>query len=341
MLSKKLKTYLTLLMEKHRVSVVGYVIVNNYKITAADIVSIDPAIKTSINSLFQACSLSKCLTAYAILKLIAENKLNLDQAINQQLISWEIPRSPYSEDITLRQCLNMTSGLCYGELDATFPDYTQHQTLPSLNNILNGILPANNLPIKSIYPPGSCYAYSGAGYMVLQQLIEDITHESFINYMDNEILKNLNMTHSRFEYPKITTSIIPGFNKDNHINPDGWHPIPTTASGGLWSTPLDIAKFILEISRSPLANEIFAPQKNSRFKFNLGFVIDNQNKNLNFRKNGHNSDYHHELLMFPHTGQGIVVMTNAASGIVLINHFIAEIAKQFQWPDYALDFNEL
>lgn len=343
---------LTISMKKNNVSVVSYAVIDHNEITIIDSISIDPQIKVSSSSLFQACSLSKSLTAYAILKLIAEGKLDIDASINKQCLSWQIPKNEYNHKVSIRQCLSMTSGFCYGELNASFPSYTQDQKIPTLKEILYGMKPAHNQPIKIGYPPGSQCHYSGAGYMVLQQLIEDVTHQSFSQYMRTEILVPLKMAHSTFECllnSEIKADAIPGFHPDGQMNNRGWENIVTTASGGLWSTPSDLANFVLAITKAylgidntvipqNLAKEMLTRQEKSGFA--LGVVVDGEGKQLNFRKNGHNNGYHNELLMFPHTGQGIVVMTNSAAGISVINELIALIAKKFQWPPYLLSFDE-
>lgn len=349
----KFQHYLLSTMAKYKVSAVGYAIINKYKIIKANTISNTPQIKAFTNSILQACSFSKCLTAYAILKLVAEEKIDLDLAVNKQLETWQIPQSEYSEEITIRQCLSMTSGFHYGALNSSFAGYSQERDLPSLKNILNGEAPATNPPVKICYKPGSSYFYSGAGYMVLQQLIEDKTKQPFTQFMNNHVLKSLDMAHSVFQQPLTGTwkpHAIPGFNANSEMNSGGWDNIPNLASGGLWSTPSDMATFALHITSAylgtnnsvipkTLAVEMLTRQKKSNF--GLGLIIDGDNKTLNFRKNGHNNGYHNELLMFPNTGQGVVVMTNSAGGISLIEDLIKFVADQYAWPSYSPHFNEI
>jgi CubicO group peptidase (beta-lactamase class C family) len=285
--------------------------------------------------------------------LVEAGKLDLNKPVNQQLKSWKIPGGEYADQITAKHCLTMTSGLCYGEFKTSFPGYKQSQSLPTLQNILDGREPATNVgsPVRSSYRPGSVYSYSGAGFMVLQKLIEDATGTAFAKFLDEQVLPSMSMTQSTFECPlgKAHRNLaVPGFDKFGKINNAGWYNIPYTASGGLWSTPSDLAKFSLQIAKvyqcggsfpPSLLSMMLEPQENSIF--GLGIVVDGKGKFLNFRKNGHNTGYRNELLMFPNTGQGIVVMTNSANGIALINEFIDFIAKQQQWPDYSTNFDEL
>lgn len=339
-------------MRKYNVSVVGYSIIEKYKIDITKTISIDSDIEVSNDSLFQSCSFSKSVTAAGILKLCGLGKIDLDKPINAQLKSWKISQETKINEVNARQCLSMTSGLCYGALKASFSPYTQDKPVPSLKDILQGKSPATNFPVSLSFAPGTDYDYSGAGYMVLQQVIEDVTGTSFADYMQSEILNFFNMKNSIFQHPlneKWKVRAIPGFDINGKILKGGWDNIPSFASGGLWSTPFDLANFVLGITKSylgidtdviqkKLAIEMLTRQKNS--SFGLGVVVDVEGKAMNFRKNGYNTGYHNELIMFPNAGQGIVVMTNSAVGMPLIKEFIAFIAHRYAWQSYSLEFNE-
>src|SRR5438093_11777350 len=120
----------------------------------------------------------------SILILQDQKKVNIDKSINSHLKSWKIPTDPYAEEATLRQAINMTSGLCYQELNPNFLPYSLDMPLPTLKQILNGQSPATNYPICQGFKPGSHYHYSGAGYMVMQQVIEDIAQQPFIEFIE-------------------------------------------------------------------------------------------------------------------------------------------------------------
>jgi len=140
-------------MRDYNVPVVAYAIIDHSSIITAKTLSIDPKIHVNKVSLFQAASISKSVSAYAALRLIAQGKLKLNEPVNKQLFSWKIPPSKFSKNdpVTLRQILSMTSGLSV----SGFPGYRQGKPLPNLKEILNGKPPANNLPIRVFYKPGS------------------------------------------------------------------------------------------------------------------------------------------------------------------------------------------
>lgn len=349
--SMDLESNLIAAMKAYHVPVIGYAIIENGKIVEANTLSINPAIKVSRNSLFQAASISKTISAYGALKLVSSGKLNLDEPINPKLKTWKIPESVYSinNPVTLRQLLDMTSGLSV----SGFPGHAQGQPLPTPTEILEGKFPANTQPIRIFYTPGSRYFYSGGAFQVLQQLIEDVTQHSFQSWMQTEILKPLKMSHSFYQYPlsnELHSFAVPGFLADGAMIKGGWNNYAIAGAGGLWSTPTDLAKFAVDVSNSYLgfhnkiiskdvAKQMLHRQKNT--DYGLGVVINGEGKNLNFRKAGHNLGYHNELLMFPEVGKGVVIMTNSENGEYVINYIIPIIAKKYHWPCYFPFFDEL
>ncbi len=338
-------------MKAYRVPVVGYAIIKNYKIVAVKTLSIDPKLSVSDSSLFQAASISKSVSAYGALKLVSLDKLNLDESVNGRLTAWKIPKNEYNKNnpVTLRQMLSMTAGLSV----SGFSGHVQGEKLPTLKEVLNGKPPANTPPIRVFYTPGTQYFYSGGAFQVLEQLIEDVTKQPFQNWMENEILKPLDMTHSIFQYPldeKLRVNAVPGFLNDGTMIRDGWNNYAIAAAGGLWSTPTDIAKFTINVANTYLdkesniisqsvARQMLTRQKNT--DYGLGVVVNGIGRTLNFRKAGHNAGYHNELLMFPNSGDGIVIMTNSENGEYIINYFISLVAQKFHWPCYFPYFDEL
>jgi CubicO group peptidase (beta-lactamase class C family) len=349
--NNSLETILTALMKKHSIAGVGYALINDFEVADAVTISQDKQINAG-TSLFQACSLSKTLAAFAILKLASDNLIDLDSPIATQLKGWKLPANDFPIPVTVRQCLSMTSGLTFGEIGKSFLGYPQGTPVPTLNEILQGLPPATNDAIKISDEPGSHYYYSGAGFMVLQQLIQDVSGLSYNKFIKDKILKPLQMEVSTVQCPlpsSMTQNVV--LPSNSQISAEiSWDNIPAAASGGLWSTPAEIAKLVLAISKAYLgkdnrlvkqsyAKEMLSTQSNSIF--GLGLIIDGDDKNLNFRKNGHNSRYHDELIMFPNTGQGIVIMTDSPLGINLINDFIEQVSRLYQWPTFSPDFNEL
>lgn len=337
-------------MKAYHVPVVGYAIIKDNQVISATTLSIDSRITVSPSSLFQAASISKSVSAYGALKLVSQGELNLDEAVNSKLATWKIPVNQYNQStpVTLRQLIDMTSGLSV----SGFPGHAQGEPLPTLLQILNGVPLANTPPIRVFYQPGTQYFYSGGGFEVLEQLMEDVTHQSFNAWMKNEVLTPLKMQQSVFEYPlekAKSKEAIPGFLADGTMIKDGWNNYAIAAAGGLWSTPTDLAKFAMDITKAYRSNQGLISEKIARqmltrqenTDYGLGVVIDGKGKKLNFRKSGHNLGYHNELIMFPNSGDGVIIMTDSENGEYVINYLIPLIAKKYHWPVYFPFFDEL
>jgi CubicO group peptidase (beta-lactamase class C family) len=339
-------------MKHAHVPVVGYALIKNYRIITVNTLSLNPKIKVSKYSLFQAASISKSISAYGALKLVSEGKLYLDTAVNKQLVTWKIPTNQYNKNhpVTLRQLLDMTSGLSV----SGFPGYPQRQPLPTLNELLDGKPPATTPSIRVFYSPGTRYFYSGGGFEVLEKLLEDTTQQPFNIWIKNNILTPLKMHQTVYDLPSTTkksmTNIIPGFLADGTMIKDGWENYPIASAGGLWSTPEDLAKFAIAVSNAyrgikpavisqATAKKMLFRQQNT--DYGLGVVVNGYDETLNFRKSGHNLGYHSQLLMFPNRGDGIVIMTNSENGEALIKNIIPRIAAKYHWPCYFYDFNEM
>ncbi len=348
--NKEISDELLAAMQTYKVPVVGYAIIKDYQIVTADTVSIDPKISVNRKSIFQAASLSKMVAAYGALRLVSENKIKLDDPVNNLLKKWKIPDNYFTKDhpVTLRELLNMTSGLSVNK----FYGYPQWNQLPSLTEILDGKQPATNAPIRVTYQPGTKYSYSGGGFVVLQQLIEEMTRVNFGDWAEQTVLTPLDMNQSIFQFPlndKLHGLAVPGYLSDGQMVQDGWENYPAIAASGLWSTPTDIAKLIIDMSKSifeddkslvtpALGEEMLKRDKNT--SYGLGVVVNGTGDRLNFRKSGHNTGYRHQVIMFPETGDGMVIMTNSENGDFLINYIIPIIARRNNWPCYFPYFDE-
>lgn len=99
------------------------------------------------DTLYQAASLSKLVTAVAALRLVEQGRLALDRDVNEQLTGWRLPDSPLTRGhpVTLRGLLSMTAGIGV----PGYVGYAPEQPLPDLVQILDGAPPANS-------PPADC-----------------------------------------------------------------------------------------------------------------------------------------------------------------------------------------
>src|ERR1044072_1043854 len=120
-------------------------------------------------TLFQAASISKSLSAMLALQLVEKGKLDLDSDVNERLVSWKVPDNEFTKEqkVTLRRLLSHTAGVTV----QGFLGYPSGEAMPSLRQILDGEKPANSAAIRVDMKPGSSFRYSGGGYVILQQLL--------------------------------------------------------------------------------------------------------------------------------------------------------------------------
>src|SRR5437763_565028 len=123
------------------------------------------------STLFQAQSISKPVSATAMLRLVEAGQLSLDEDVNSYLKSWKVPENNFTNQakVTLRRIVSHNAGVTVGG----FGGYRLGDSIPALPQILNGEKPANSAPIRVDAVPGSIFRYSGGGFLVMQQLLID------------------------------------------------------------------------------------------------------------------------------------------------------------------------
>ncbi|MBE0664815.1 MAG: beta-lactamase family protein, partial [Candidatus Aminicenantes bacterium] len=132
------------------------------------------AAPVTTDSLFEAASTTKAVVAAIVLGLVQEGKLDLDKDVNQYLTSWRIAENDLTrrQKVTLRLLLSHRAGL-----PATNFPYADGAAPPTLLQVLKGEAPAGNKAAVVEIEPGSKWQYSNIGYVVIQQLLEDVLGE--------------------------------------------------------------------------------------------------------------------------------------------------------------------
>lgn len=169
------------------------------------------------NTVFQVSSLSKWVSAVGIMKLVEDGKLELDAPIKNYLTRWQLPPSEFNnEEVTVRRLLSHTAGLTDGLGYSGFETASQvqsiEQSLTKAADADEGISGEVRVGIK----PGGEFKYSGGGYTLLQLLVEEVSGQSFISYMKENIFIPLNMLHSSYVWEDSS-----GFALAEFYNSDG------------------------------------------------------------------------------------------------------------------------
>lgn len=295
------------------------------------------------DTLYQAASLSKFVASIGAMRLVESGTLKLDEDVNDRLTSWKVPSNSLdsTHKVTLRGLLSMTGGIGV----PGFLGYPVGSQLPTLRQILDGTPPANSPPVTVIAVPGSAYHYSGGGYEIAEALMQDATETPFPQLMRELVLDPLGMNASSFDLPpdgRLAARATSGHFGDGKELPGRWNLFPEHAAAGLWSTPTDIAKLLVQLAhtwqgfssiflRRQTLQEILTPQNGG--PYGLGAAIAGDGASLVLMKRGQNIGYQGYLILYPATGQGMVVMTNSDNGSKLAEALIKRAATAYDWPD--------
>lgn len=335
-----------------RIPGVSIAVVNDYQIEWADgYGSREMGKLDAVNTetLFQACSISKAVTAIAALRLVERGQLDLDSDINAFLTSWKVrPQEKGLEQpvVTLRQLLSHTAGMSV----AWYPGYHREQDIPTLYEVLESIYVSyitNTPEVRVIATPGQSFRYSGGGYCVVQQVLMDVIQKPFPELMQELVFEPVAMRQSTYEQPLPAEKwdiAAAGHRPGSRPVPGKWHIYPEMAAAGLWTTPSDLARMAIDLQRtkagmpsrllsSQMVNELLTTQSKAgkRGDIGLGVFMHSKGNQARFGHAGDNAGFNCQWISSVHKGQGCVIMTNSDEGWLITDKLPRIIAQVYNW----------
>lgn len=195
-------------------------------------------------TIFPVASVSKWVTSFGVLKLVEQGKLDLDKPIDDYLTRWHLPKSEFdNKKVTVRKLLSHSSGLVD---DLGYNGFTSNETVQTIEESLTKAsdAPYSEGVAKVGYEPGSKYMYSGAGYTILQLLIEEITDQSFQDYMTQEVFEPLKMGNSTFVLSEKPNLQLTQIYKEDGTKRE-FNKFTALAAAALVTCTEDLSKFLL------------------------------------------------------------------------------------------------
>ncbi len=327
------------LMQHFHVPGLSVAVIRDFKIhwvKAYGIADVETGRPVETDTLFQAASISKPVTAMAAMRLVDEHRLSLDADINTILKSWHVPGS----SVTPRSLMSHTSGADDG---FGFPGYDPSAARPTVVQILDGKPPSNVGPVLFTRPAYQAYKYSGGGVTVMQQALMDLTGKPFAEFMRSTVLDPLGMTDSSYEQPLPAARASHAARAhDGDGKPMGppWHVYPEQAAAGLWTTPGDLARFMIEVQRAvrgPKGDVLTQAGASAMVSpvgvgpFAIGLSIEKRGEGWYFSHGGSNWGFRGDILAHVRKGYGLAILTNGDNGSALINEIEARVAAAYNW----------
>ena len=274
---------------------------------------VDPA-----RTLFRPGSTSKLFTWTAVMQLVEQGKLNLDEDVNKY-IDFKIP--PYQgKPVTLRNIMTHTTGM--EEVIRGLIANDEKEILP-LDATLKHWIP------ERVYAPGTTPAYSNYATALAGYIVQRVSGQPFDQYIAQHIFAPLDMQHSTFSQP-IQKNLLAMTSKGYKTASDGkeqpYEYINLAPAGSLASTGADMANFMIahlqngafgdqRILREETAREMHGTAQASVGPLNkmmLGFYETTANGHRAIAHGGDTQWFHSDLQLFLDDGIGIYVSTNSA-----------------------------
>ena len=190
--------------------------------------NIETGAPVDAHTVFESASLSKPAVAHAALQLVDAGQLDLDEPLSR-FVGQLVPRDPASASITARHVLSHTTGL---------PNWRR-----------------NDVPLRTYFPPGSRFSYSGEGFVYLQSALERLTGERLDIILQRNVLAPLGMNNSSFVWQdSFAENAAFGHDRKGKVEAK-FKPDRANAAFSLHTTSSDYGRFVVAAMEGTLLSE--------------------------------------------------------------------------------------
>ncbi len=271
------------------------------------------------NTIYRVGSVSKLFTDVAVMQLVEEGKIDLDQPVTQYLPTFKPAMKPGEKPITLRMLMSHRSGLIRESPVGNYFDPTG----PTLEETVASV---NGIPL--IYPPGERIKYSNAAIAAVGLVVQKLRGEPFQEAVERSVLNKLGMTSSSFSPER-------PFVKDRLAAATMWtyhgreFPAPTfelgmAPAGCMYSTVVDLSRFLScvfndgrtkqgQILKPETLKSMFEPQfapADQTDGFGIGFALSRLDGDKRIGHGGAIYGFSTELAVLPEQKLGVVVISS-------------------------------
>lgn len=327
-------------MKRVKIPGLSLAVVRDGKVVRAagyGLANVEHQVAAKPETVFQSGSVGKQFTAAAVMMLVEEGKVSLDDPLlrffGQAPATWR--------DIKVRHLLTHTSGLTdYTDSSAAKDalvdlrrDYTEQELVQK----------AFSLPIE--FAPGSQWSYSNSGYLVLGALIHNVTGKFYGDFLQERIFGPLGMGSTRIiSEADIVPDRAAGYRLENGVlkNQEWVAPsVNTTADGSLYLTVLDLARWDIALSREELLKrtslaQMWTPARlanGSTYPYGFAWALGEQRGHTLIEHGGSWQGFRAHIARYVDDHLSVIVLANLAEAPVGV---IAHTAAGLLAPDLAL-----
>jgi CubicO group peptidase (beta-lactamase class C family) len=307
-------------MQKQRIPGLSLLVSKGGQIVRAEgfgLANVELQVPVRPETVFQSGSVGKQFTATAVMMLVEEGKVALDDPLTKYF-----PDAPGAwKEVTVRQLLSHTAGFTdYPEKFDFRKDWTEDELL----KVVEGI------PLA--YPPGTKWDYSNLGYLTLGILIHRVTGEFYGDFLQQRIFQPLGMRTTRIiSEADIVPHRAAGYRLVNgELKNQEWVApmVNTTADGSLYFSILDLAKWdaalygesllkrsTLDLMWTPVKLKDGSPNKGADGSaYGFGWFVGNQKGHRVIGHDGAWQGFQTTINRYVDDRVTVVVLTNLAEG---------------------------
>lgn len=283
--------------------------------------------KNSTDTCFRIASLTKQFTAVAVMQLVEEEKLSLDDTIDKYFPSYK-----YGKKITVKNLLTMTAGIkdyinkdgdtdteAYTESQIDFKVSKKNSAKENKKAVMDWIFNQ-----KLNFEPDEKYMYSNSAYFLLGDIIEQVSKTSYESYVEKNILKPTGMMNTGFES---TDKLAVGY-QDIYDNAWTLYPGVGYSATSLISNVPDLLKWVDALCTNKLVSEKSFKEMTTPYKGNYGygFVVSEESNAVSHT--GKIDKYNAALVFTKDENQIYIALSNYSnsSPIALFNNIQKTLA---------------
>lgn len=309
----KIDAYIAAEMKKSHAPGVSIAVVQNGKTVYAKgygMANVELSVPATADTEYELLSVGKQFTAVAVMLLVEEGRVALDDKITKYL-----PDAPAAwSSVTVKQLLSHTSGI---------PDYTNapgwRESIRLDRSPQELIKPVMSLPLQ--FQPGEKWDYSNTNYYLLGMIVEKASGKSYADFLSERIFKPLGMNDTRVNnLSEIIRNRAAGYHwqRDALRNAEYISPTQKWAAGNVVSTANDMAKWAIALDTAKLLKKesldlMQMPAKlNSGEETKYGFAneLDTDHGHAVAGHQGGGLAFNATLLRFPDDKLSVVVLSN-------------------------------